>query len=170
MHGMWLIVAGVAAMRAPLSVTRRTAFEGAAATAALSLARPAAAAGKPVDLGKLGIGAWAWGDSLFWGYDPKKDDELHEVFDFIAAKAGFLDTAEVYGFGRSETLIGGFAKGVPKVPPIATKFAALPWRTSASDVVKACEASLKRLDRDSIELYQVRTAGPTLTTVPGALP
>jgi len=62
----------------------------------------------------------------------------------------------VYGFGRSENLIGEFAKGIPNFKtPIATKFAALPWRTSANDVVKACEASLKRLDRPCIELYQI---------------
>lgn len=105
------------------------------------------------NFGKIGIGAWAWGDTLFWGYDSSRDEELRETFDYVSKRAGFLDTAEVYGFGRSEDLIGSFGKGSPL--PIATKFAALPWRTSSSDVVKACEASLKRLDRNKIDLYQI---------------
>ena len=102
-----------------------------------------------------GIGAWAWGDSLFWGYDPKEDEELEKVFSFVAArKDGFVDTAELYGIGRSESLVGQFEKRHGKVT-VASKFAALPWRTSRDDVVKACEASLKRLGRDSMELYQI---------------
>ena len=35
---------------------------------------------------KMGIGAWAWGDSIFWGYDPRQDNELDEVFSFVAAR------------------------------------------------------------------------------------
>jgi hypothetical protein len=61
----------------------------------------------------------------FWGYDSKNDDELRQVFDFAvqqASKSGngssdnkvLLDTAEIYGFGRSETLIGEFAKSYPE--------------------------------------------------------
>jgi pyridoxine 4-dehydrogenase len=80
----------------------------------------------------MGLGAWAWGDSLFWGYDSKNDAELKNVFDFAVAQATaaaasgsgkqdsrgdqkvLLDTAEIYGFGRSETLIGQFAKAYPR--------------------------------------------------------
>ncbi|KAH8051053.1 oxidoreductase [Aureococcus anophagefferens] len=103
----------------------------------------------------MGIGAWAWGDSLFWGYDPRKDDELREVFDFVAArKDGFVDTAELYGIGRSESLIAQFERGGGSVK-VASKFAALPWRTKRGDVVKACRASLKRLEADSMDLYQI---------------
>ena len=45
---------------------------------------------------RVGIGAWAWGDSLFWKYDPANDEELREVFDFAVDQGvQFFDTAEV---------------------------------------------------------------------------
>ena len=47
----------------------------AAAAAPATLATAAAAARTPLVLPPIGIGAWAWGDSLFWGYDKKNDDE-----------------------------------------------------------------------------------------------
>lgn len=112
-----------------------------------------------ISLPPIGLGAWAWGDSLFWGYDKKNDDKLKEVFDFAIQNSKspktLLDTAEVYGIGRSESLIGEFSKGYPEDKvQVATKFAALPFRTKPEDVVKACEASLKRLGRP-IDLYQI---------------
>jgi pyridoxine 4-dehydrogenase len=98
----------------------------------------------------MGLGAWAWGDSIFWGYNPKEDDDLHQVFDYALSKnLAFFDTAELYGLGRSETLIGNFREEAGdngnKVQ-VATKFAALPFRTKSEDVVKACKNSLKRLN------------------------
>jgi len=111
----------------------------------------------------IGLGAWAWGDSLFWGYNPKQDDDLKEVFNYAVSKnLAFFDTAELYGIGRSETLLGNFRKEAgldgQKVQ-IATKFAALPFRTKSNDVVKACKNSLKRLNSDGknepIDLYQI---------------
>jgi len=109
-------------------------------------------AATPLSLPPLGLGAWAWGDSLFWGYNPKNDDDLKEVFDYALSKnLAFFDTAELYGIGRSESLLGKFRKescttteDFNKVQ-IASKFAALPWRTKREDVVKACQASVKRL-------------------------
>ena len=63
----------------------------------------------------------------------------------------FFDTAELYGLGRSADLIGKFRKDLCKTKEeqekviVASKFAALPWRTKREDVVKACKASVKRL-------------------------
>jgi pyridoxine 4-dehydrogenase len=68
----------------------------------------------------------------------------------------FFDTAEVYGLGRSEELLGKFCRANPNSADvkIATKFAALPWRTKASDVVDAAQRSTERLGRP-IDLYQI---------------
>lgn len=78
----------------------------------------------------------------------------------ILQNLAFFDTAELYGLGRSEELLGTFRKELcttkyeyDKVQ-IASKFAALPWRTKREDVVKACQASVKRLGAP-IDLYQV---------------
>lgn len=61
-----------------------------------------------IQLPPMGLGAWAWGDSLFWGYDQKNDEELRKVFDYAIqnskSSTTLLDTAEVYGLGRSEKL------------------------------------------------------------------
>lgn len=140
-----------------------SAFVGApvASSAIMGGAVPAGAAAPPVAssslvLPPIGIGAWAWGDSLFWGYDQKNDGELKELFEYYAAMPNaFFDTAEIYGFGRSETLLGEFERSSGRKVAIASKFAALPWKTKREDVVKACQASLKRMGRDSMELYQI---------------
>lgn len=77
---------------------------------------------------------------------------MRQVFDFAVKKdLAFFDTAELYGLGRSEELLGKFRdedckkKGEREKVVIASKFAALPWRTKRDDVVKACKASVKRL-------------------------
>mmetsp|Transcript_32032 Transcript_32032/g.48985 ORF Transcript_32032/g.48985 Transcript_32032/m.48985 type:complete len:284 (+) Transcript_32032:381-1232(+) len=68
----------------------------------------------------------------------------------------FFDTAELYGLGRSESLIGQFRKEYPEVKvQVATKFAALPFRTKPQDVVNACKGSVKRLGGEPIDLYQI---------------
>lgn len=113
-----------------------------------------------IDLPPIGLGAWAWGDSLFWGYNPKNDGDLAEVFDYAIKKdLAFFDTAELYGIGRSEKLLGDFRKKYAKEQAdkvqIASKFAALPFRTKAQDVVNACRKSVERLGGEPIDLYQI---------------
>jgi len=113
-----------------------------------------------IELPPMGLGAWAWGDSLFWGYDRKEDEELHKVFDYAVSHSKspktFFDTAELYGLGRSETLLGTFSESCPDQVQIATKFAAIPTRTKSKNVVDACLASQKRLGGNRpIDLYQI---------------
>ncbi|CAM9369045.1 unnamed protein product, partial [Heterosigma akashiwo] len=121
---------------------------------AVSASSSSAASIAPIQFPKMGIGCWAWGDALFWEYRPKEDEELRKVFDYAVSKGvNFFDTAELYGLGRSEELIRDFRKGKEVV--VASKFAALPWRTSRQDVVKACKKSVERLGGQPIDLYQV---------------
>ena len=111
-----------------------------------------------IQLPKMGLGCWAWGDSLFWGYNPKNDADLEEVFNYAIRKSApvLFDTAELYGFGRSESLLGDFSKTTKEGDAIiATKFAPFPFRTKPENVVKACEASVKRLGGKPIDLYQI---------------
>jgi aryl-alcohol dehydrogenase-like predicted oxidoreductase len=110
----------------------------------------------------LGIGTWAWGDSLFWGYGKEYDaTTLQDAFK-IALELGvnFFDTAEIYGFGESERLLGRFMKQTAvqqtdQPVQIATKFFPLPWRFGAGAVADALTASLRRLQVASVPLYQV---------------
>ncbi len=109
----------------------------------------------------LGIGTWAWGDSLFWDYGKAySDSDLHAAFDAtLDAGLTLFDTAEIYGFGQSERLIGRFMQQRPQQATqeaiVATKYFPLPWRFSKQSVVDALSASLDRLQVASVALYQV---------------
>ena len=105
----------------------------------------------------LGIGTWQWGDSLFWSYGKDYGEaQVKEAFDAaIASGVDFFDTAEIYGLGESEKLLGRFLKQTDRPIQIATKYMPLPWRFSAEAVHEAVSESLKRLQIAQISLYQV---------------
>jgi aryl-alcohol dehydrogenase-like predicted oxidoreductase len=105
----------------------------------------------------LCIGTWAWGDKLFWNYgDGYGEAELEEAFTAaIAAGVTCFDTAEVYGLGLSEKLLGQFRLKTQQNIQIATKFGPLPWRFTGESVSTALTDSLNRLQVDKVELYQV---------------
>ena len=110
-----------------------------------------------ISLPALGIGTWSWGDSLFWGYGSNYgENEVRQAFEAaIAGGAAFFDTAEVYGLGESEKLIGRFLKQTQQPVQIATKYFPLPWRFNQQAVESALTDSLKRLQVEQVALYQV---------------
>jgi aryl-alcohol dehydrogenase-like predicted oxidoreductase len=103
------------------------------------------------------VGTWAWGDSLFWDYGKAySDSDLQAAFEAsLDAGLTLFDTAEVYGLGQSERLIGRFMQQRPQQAVIATKYFPLPWRWSQQSVADALTASLDRLQVASVALYQV---------------
>ncbi|MDB9529019.1 aldo/keto reductase [Oscillatoria sp. CS-180] len=105
----------------------------------------------------LGVGTWAWGDSLFWSYGKEYTEaDLQQAFKAsVAAGVNFFDTAEIYGFGESERLIGRFLQQVNQPVFLATKYFPLPWRFSTKAVSETLTASLERLQLEAVELYQV---------------
>ncbi|MEG3438636.1 aldo/keto reductase [Pannus brasiliensis CCIBt3594] len=105
----------------------------------------------------LGIGTWAWGDKLFWNYGQEYGEKQVEEAFFASIESGitFFDTAEVYGLGESERLLGRFLKRTEVPVDIATKFAPVPWRFGADAVHNSVTESLKRLEIDRLTLYQV---------------
>lgn len=105
----------------------------------------------------LCIGTWAWGDKLFWNYGDGYGPEQLEAAFTAALEAGinFFDTAEIYGFGLSEELLGQFMQKAPQPVQMATKFGPLPWRFTGQSVSDALTDSLKRLQVERVELYQV---------------
>ncbi len=110
-----------------------------------------------ISLPTLGIGTWAWGDNLFWGYGSDYGEkEVEKAFEAaIAGGVTFFDTAEVYGLGESERLLGRFLKQTTQPVQIATKYFPLPWRFGKQAVADALTASLRRIDVEQIALYQV---------------
>lgn len=110
-----------------------------------------------VAVAPLGIGTWAWGDKLFWGYEKEYSAaDLQDAFK-TALELGinFFDTAEIYGFGESERLLGHFMQQSNQPVQIATKYFPLPWRFSGDAVADAVTHSLKRLQLPTVTLYQV---------------
>lgn len=87
--------------------------------------------------------------------DPTTAEALNSA---VAAGVNLVDTAEAYGFGKSEKLTSWAARqggwGQPEVA-FATKFAPLPWREGADSVVEACRASAERLGLEKIDLFQI---------------
>jgi aryl-alcohol dehydrogenase-like predicted oxidoreductase len=114
---------------------------------------------------ELGLGTWSWGDKFFWGYGNGYDDaDIEEAFKAsVNAGIKFFDTAEVYGSGRSERMLGKFVRESGKSLKVATKFMPYPWRLSRGNLPKALHASLNRLGLDSVDLYQIHWPYPPIT-------
>ena len=105
----------------------------------------------------LGMGTWAWGDKLFWDYGKSfgESDVAGAFQASLAAGITFFDTAEIYGFGCSEQLIGQFSRQTQQSVQIATKYFPLPWRWQRGAITDALTASLDRLQMSQICLYQI---------------
>jgi aryl-alcohol dehydrogenase-like predicted oxidoreductase len=114
-----------------------------------------------IDVPSIGIGTWAWGDRYFWSYGKDYGEaDVRRAFDSsIEQGLGFFDTAEIYGFGESERLIGRFLKSagaaIAKEVKVASKYMPLPQRWAKDSIKDAVSASLERLQLNSIDLYQV---------------
>ncbi len=124
-----------------------------------------------IEVTPIGFGTWAWGDSLFWGYGKDYGEaDLRQAFQAAIDKGiTFLDTAEIYGLGKSEELLGKFIKETNAKTQIATKYMPLPWRFRSEDVADAVTASLKRLKMPSVDLYQVHWPFPSLLSQEGLM-
>lgn len=112
----------------------------------------------------LGVGAWAWGTSRLWGYGKEYDrSDVGEAFRAsMSAGVTLFDTAEIYGSGASEKIIGEILRegGFDGTPVIATKFAPLPYRFGARALLEALDKSLVRLGVVTVDLYQVHFPNP----------
>ena len=105
----------------------------------------------------LGVGVWSWGDKTFWGYgkDYTREDVSQAYKVCQDAGLNFFDTAEMYGRGESERILGECIREDGRPVVIASKFAPLPNRFSARSLLKALDASLERLNVKTIDLYQI---------------
>lgn len=108
----------------------------------------------------LGVGAWSWGDARYWGYGARHTsrDVLDAFMASVEGGARLFDTAEVYGHGASEQVLGWLARrsGAPVV--LATKYAPLRGRGGAGALLPALRGSLRRMGVARVDLYQVHWA------------
>ncbi|HTL52095.1 MAG TPA: aldo/keto reductase [Planctomycetota bacterium] len=121
-----------------------------------------------LNVSEVGVGAWAFGgpfivNGIQAGWAGQKDEDSVRVIQ-AAADAGinFIDTADVYGLGHSEEIIGQAIRGRRDHWVIATKFGHAPFDKhrfksayDAANIRACCEASLKRLGVETIDLYQL---------------
>lgn len=111
---------------------------------------------------EIGLGAWSWGDRMVWSYGRGYSDEDIAAGFQVSLENGvnFVDTAEIYGNGRSERLLGQFVKAANQPVWVATKFFPMPWRWTSSSVIGALRNSLERLGLERVDLYQIHWPSP----------
>lgn len=105
------------------------------------------------------IGLGCWGMSGAYG-EGSREESIVTIHEAIEAGIDFIDTADIYGNGHNEELVGEALKGIRKNAFLATKFGFVHNENDELDVnghpdyvQAACEASLKRLGTDHIDLY-----------------
>ena len=105
----------------------------------------------------LGVGVWSWGDKGFWDYGQShtREDITQAYRACLDVGINFFDTAEIYGQGESERILGECKRQDGRPIIIASKFAPLPNRLSARTLEQALDASLGRLGVETIDLYQI---------------
>ena len=120
--------------------------------------------GSDVAVPRLGVGTWAWGDKSTWGMDGYDSDLTRDTIRdaweaSLDAGVTFFDTAEVYGGGESERIIGSLLAADPGRAAravIATKFMPCPWKIDVRrSLLAALRASLGRLGLPAVDLYQI---------------
>ncbi|OJA85692.1 aldo/keto reductase, partial [Burkholderia ubonensis] len=111
---------------------------------------------------KLGQGTWEMGERA-----SRRAGEIAALREGIALGMTLIDTAEMYGDGATEELVGDALDGLRDDVFLVSK--AYPHHASRRGVVAACEASLKRLRTDRIDLYLLHWRGtvPLEETVEG---
>lgn len=106
----------------------------------------------------IGMGTWAIGSTTD---DEERLRELEALRRGIELGMTLIDTAEMYGYGKSEEIVGEAVADQTDEVFIATKLS--PEHFHHDDVLRACEASLQRLGLKSIDLYQLHWPNPRIT-------
>lgn len=103
-------------------------------------------------ISRLTLGSWSFSGGAIWG-DREKEESIRIIHTAIDGGVTSIDTAEGYGDGESEIILGEALKGRRDRVVLATKF--LPIHVErAQDIIRLAEESLKRLKTDYIDLYQ----------------
>ncbi len=122
-----------------------------------------------LEITAIGVGAWAMGGSGYrfaWGAQDDQDS-ISAIHRALELGINWIDTAAVYGLGHSEEVVGRAIKGLASKPYIFSKCERV-WneqgeisKSLKSDSIRReVEASLKRLDIETIDLYQIHWPEP----------
>ena len=104
-------------------------------------------------LSTLGFGCWSFGGGTYWG-DCNQADADAVVRRAVELGINYFDAAEAYNAGRSEEALGKALRGIPRDRVvIGTKVS--PSNCYAETLPQHCEASLRRLELEYIDLYMI---------------
>src|SRR5256885_4265626 len=118
---------------------------------------------------RVGVGAWAMGGgdwAFAWG--PQDDnDSISAIRSALDKGINWIDTAAVYGLGHSEEVVGKAVKGLSNPPYVFTKCERI-WNEQrqiqkslkADSIRREVENSLRRLQVEQIDLYQIHWPEP----------
>lgn len=122
-----------------------------------------------MELTPIGFGAWAIGGGDWqYAWGPQDDtDSIAAIRRALDLGVNWIDTAAIYGLGHSEEVVARALKGMSERPYVFTK-CSLRWRDDksiynslkAASVAEELEASLRRLQVETIDLYQVHWPNP----------
>jgi aryl-alcohol dehydrogenase-like predicted oxidoreductase len=117
------------------------------------------------EISVIGFGAWEAGGEPAWGQAPPDDQTVEAIRTVFDAGMTWIDTAEVYGDGRSEELVARAVEGRREEVVIASKVAPRPEGSGfrPEQVRDACTRSLARLRTDRIDVYQLHWPDPAGT-------
>jgi aryl-alcohol dehydrogenase-like predicted oxidoreductase len=119
-----------------------------------------------LEASRIGFGCWAIGGTD-WGVVDDKDS-IKAIEKALDCGINFFDTADVYGDGHSEEVLGKALGGERKHVIVATKVGGVKQKggpsrhdTSCKHILTAIEASLRRLQTDYVDLYQIHVPDPS---------
>ncbi|GBC69418.1 putative oxidoreductase [archaeon HR01] len=112
-------------------------------------------------ISRIALGTWQFG-SRQWGYGVSysRADCVEALRAAVEHGVNLVDTAEIYGSGLSEEIVGEAVKGLRERVVIATKVS--PLNLTYDGVIKACGRSLRRLGVKTIDLYQIHHPNPLI--------
>jgi aryl-alcohol dehydrogenase-like predicted oxidoreductase len=118
------------------------------------------------EISSIGLGTWAIGGHMWGGQNDA--DSIAAIHAAVDHGVNWIDTAPIYGSGHAESVVGQAVRRLPpsRRPLIFTKFGLgqnsdAPVRSAtARDVAEECDASLRRLGVDQIDLYQLHWPAP----------
>jgi aryl-alcohol dehydrogenase-like predicted oxidoreductase len=121
-----------------------------------------------LEISVVGFGAWALGGGGWeWGWGPQDDaDSIAAIQRALELGVNWIDTAPIYGFGRSEEVVGRALAQMSEKPYVFTK-CGLEGKDGtgvrelkAATIERQCEDSLRRLGVEAIDLYQIHWPDP----------
>jgi aryl-alcohol dehydrogenase-like predicted oxidoreductase len=121
--------------------------------------------GTDLKASRIGLGTWAIGGWLWGGTD--EEESIRTIHRAVGAGITLIDTAPVYGFGRSEEIVGKALKDLDRSKVVVATKVGLQWKneevhrnSTEKRIRQEVEDSLRRLGVDVIDLYQIHWPDP----------